>query len=231
MSDVPPTLPALDGVPDPLSDAAPPLPALTPVGARRPSRTRAQLASARAVALVVSLGWLFGQLLVLGARGDLSRVPLVYVLAFGVAPIVVGALCVLAAGSAGRLGLGARTGLLAGLALFPPLAFVLAALFASPPYAAAASGDFRDGVFCFHMAVAWTVLPLLSAGVALRGTFVGRSGWRSAALGTAAGLIAAAVITLHCPLSGSFHVGLGHGGAVIASALLGAFALSRVTRA
>jgi hypothetical protein len=231
MSDVPPTLPGLEAIPDPLSDAAPPLPALSPAHARRPSRTRAELSRARAVALVVSVGWLFGQLLVLGARGDLGRVPAAYVLAFGVAPIVVGALCLVSASSAGRLGLGARTGLLAGLALLPPLAFVFGALVVPPPYAGAAGGDFRDGVFCFHMAVAWTVLPLLSAGVALRGTFVGRSAWRSAALGTATGLTAAAVITLHCPLSSSLHVALGHGGAVVASALLGAFALSRITRA
>jgi hypothetical protein len=230
MPDGPPTLPALDGIPDPLGDAAPPLPALPPLHAR-PSRTRAELGRARAIALVVSAGWLFGQLLVLGARGDLARLPLGYLLAFGVAPVVAGVLSVLAAGSAGRLGVGARVGLLAGLSLLTPLSFVLGGMLGSPPYPEAAPGDFRDGVFCFHMAVAWTVLPLLLAGFALRGTFVGGSGWRSAALGTGAGLIAAAVITLHCPLSGSLHVGLGHGGVVVASALLGAFVLSRVTRA
>jgi hypothetical protein len=81
------------------------------------------------------------------------------------------------------------------------------------------------------MAVAWTILPLLLAGFALRTTFVGGAGWRSAVLGTGAGLLAAATITLHCPVSGSFHVGLGHGGAILASALLGALVLSRVTRA
>jgi hypothetical protein len=231
MSDVPPTLPSFDGIPDPLADGAAPLPALPPIRARRRSRTRAELRRARGIALLVSAGWLFGQLLVLGTRGDLAQVPAGYLVAFGVAPVVAGALCVLSAGSAGRLGVGARASLLAGLALLPPLAFVLGAMVGSPPYAGAGVGNFRDGAFCFHLAVAWTVLPLLLAGFALRGTFVGRSGLRSATLGTAAGLVAAAVITLHCPLSDPFHVGLGHGAAIVASALIGAFVLSRVTRA
>lgn len=231
MSDIPPTLPPFDGIPDPLPDALPRLPALPSATVRRPSRTRAELGRARTVALVVSGGWFTGQLLLLGVRGDFAELPLGYVVAFGVAPIVAGAACVLAAESAGRLGLGARVGLLAALSLLSPAAFVLGALLAPAPYAAAATGDFRDGAFCFHMALAWTVLPLLAAGLALRGTFVGRAGWRSAALGAGAGLLAAAAITLHCPLPGPVHVGLGHGGAALASALLGGFVLSRVTRA
>ncbi len=231
MSDVPPTLPAFDGIPDPLSDVAPPLPPLPPVRALRPSRTRAEVSRARALALLVSFGWLLGQLLVLGVRGDLAHVPVSYLVAFGPLPVVAGALCLLAASSAGRLGVGARTGMLAVLALLSPLAFVLGASLAPMPYPEAAVGSIKDGVVCFNIAVAWTLLPLLLAGFALRGMFVGRSAWRSAALGTGAGLFAAATCTVHCHLSGPFHVGFGHGGAIVASALVGAFVLSRVTRA
>jgi hypothetical protein len=183
------------------------------------------------VALAVSLGWLFGQLVVLGVRGDFSHVPAGYVAALGVAPVVAGALCLAAAVSAGRLGVGQRAGLLAGLALVTPLAFILGALLGPAPYPGAPAGSFVDGVACFHIAVAWTVLPLVLAGFALRGTFVAQSVWRSATVATAAGLVAAAVITLHCPVAGAVHVGLGHGGAILASALLGALVLSRVTRA
>lgn len=231
MSDVPPTLPALDGIPDPLAGRQAPLPPLPPVGARLPSRTRAEHQRARALALSVSVAWVIGQVLVLGVRGDLSRIPLGYLVALGGAPVVAGALCLVAAVSAGRLGVGARVGLLAALSLLSPAAFVLGALLGPMPYADAAVGDLRGGVVCFNIAVAWTIVPLLLAGLALRGTFVARSVWRSAALATAAGLAAAAAITLHCPTAGALHVGLGHGGAIVASALLGAFVLSRVTRA
>jgi hypothetical protein len=231
MSDVPPTLPALDGIPDPLAGEPAPLPPLPSVGALRPSRTRAQLRRAGTLTLVTSLAWLFGQLVVLGVRGDLSLVPAGYLVALAGLPVVAGAVCLLAAVSAGRLGVGARTGLLAALALLSPAAFVLGALLGPMPYEQAAVGDFRAGVVCFQITIAWTILPLLLAGFVLRGTFVGSSVWRSAALATGAGLVAAAVITLHCSTSGPLHVGLGHGGAVVASALLGAFVLSRITRA
>jgi hypothetical protein len=230
MSDVPPQLPALDGIPDPLAEAAPPLPPLPPVRALPRSRTRAELRRARLVALVVSAGWIGGQLAALGLRGDLARVPAGYLGALVVAPIVAGALCLLAGVSAGRLGVGQRAGLLAALALLTPLAFVLGALLGPTPYADAEVGSFGDGVACFHIALAWTVLPLVLAGFALRATFVGSSMWRSVAVGVAAGLVAAAALTLHCSVAGAFHVGLGHGGAILASALVGAFVLSRVTR-
>jgi hypothetical protein len=231
MPDVPPTLPPIDEIPDPLADAAPELPALPPLRALRPSRTRAELRRAIAVALVLGAAWLVGQLALMGIRGDLAHVPRGYWLAFGVAPVVAGVLCLVAALSAGRWGVGARTALLAGLSLLVPLAFVLGAALGPPPYAGAPEGDFRDGVVCFHLAVAWTLVPLVLAGFALRATFVGRAGWRSAALGSGAGLLAAAVITWHCSVSGPFHVGLGHGGAILASVLLGALVLARITRA
>jgi hypothetical protein len=231
MSDSPPTLPPFERIPDPLEGAAPDLPPLPPLRAFPRSRTRDELRRAVATALVLGTAWLGGQLALMGIRGDLAQLPRGYLLAFGVLPVIAGVLCLLSAVSAGRLGLGARTALLAGLSLFTPLAFVFGAALGPLPYAGAAEGDFRDGVVCFHLVVAWTLVPLVLAGFALRATFVGRAGFRAAALGSGAGLLAAAAITWHCSIPGSLHVGFGHGGAILASVLLGALVLARVTRA
>src|SRR5215213_9389505 len=97
MSDVPPSLPPIDEIPDPLAEAGAELPALPPLHALRPSRTRAELRRAVAVALVLGAGWLVGQLLLMGLRGDLEHVPRGYLLAFGVAPVIAGLLCLLSA--------------------------------------------------------------------------------------------------------------------------------------
>jgi hypothetical protein len=183
------------------------------------------------VAALVGGGWIAAQLAVAGLRGDFARVPVAYTLAFGVAPILAGLLCLFAAITPGRLGLGARVTLLASLSLAFPALFAVCNYAFSPPYPEAPLGLFMNGVFCFNIAIAWTLLPLIAAGFALRSTFVTRAVWRSALVGAGAGLIVAATSMLRCPLSGSLHNAFSHGGAVIASALLGAFVLSRITRA
>jgi len=147
-----------------------------------------------------------------------------------VAPVVAGLLCVAAGASPGRMGLGVRVGVLATLALVLPLVFTLSGYALSPPYPDAPLGEFKHGVFCFDIAIAWTVVPLVAAGLALRSRFVTRAPWRSALVGAGAGLIVAATSFLRCPVSGAWHVALSHGGAVVASALLGAFLLARATR-
>jgi hypothetical protein len=128
------------------------------------------------------------------------------------------------------MGLGMRVGALAGLAVVLPLGFMLSGYALSPPYAEAPGGGFKHGVFCFNIALAWTTVPLLAAGLALRGSFVTRAGWRSALVGAGAGLVVAATTFLRCPVSSAWHVALSHGGAVVVSALLGAFVLARITR-
>jgi hypothetical protein len=197
---------------------------------RRPGRTRGDIRRARTLALLVGGGWLAGQLAITGIRPDMADVPLGYTLACGVVPFLAGVICLVAALSPGRLGLGARVAALAGLAVIAPLGFTLSGYVLSPPYPAAPLGSFKHGVFCFSIAIAWTLLPLIAAGVALRGSFVSKALWRSALVGAGAGLIVATTSMLRCPLSGAWHMALSHGGAVIASALLGAFVLARVTR-
>jgi hypothetical protein len=220
--------PDLDRIPDPLS-AAPPMALAAPAPARS-GPTRAELRRARKLAVLVGGGWLAGQLAITGIRPDMAKVPLGYTLACGVAPLVAGLICLLAALSPGRLGLGPRVGVLAALALVAPLTFALSGYTLSPPYPEAPLGSFKHGVFCFNIAIAWTLLPLIAAGLSLRSSFVSRAAWRSSLIGAGAGLIVATTSMLRCPLSGAWHMALSHGGAVVASALLGAFVLARATR-
>jgi hypothetical protein len=230
VTDPEPKLPDFESIPDPYapSTALPPRPKpeLSSRGPTRRDRTRG-----RRIAFLVSAGWIGAQLAVTGVRGDFSRVPLGYTLGFAVVPVVAGLVCLAAAMTPGRLGLGARVTLLATLALALPAAFAGVSYVFSPPYAGAPAGDFKHDVLCFNVAVAWTLLPLAAAGLALRGTFVARAGVRSALVGAGAGLVVSATSMLRCPLSDSWHMALSHGGAVIAAALLGATVLARFTRA
>jgi hypothetical protein len=220
--------PDFEQIPDPIV-AEPHAPRFAPpAGAVAPTRGEARRAGQ--LALLVGSGWVAGQLAITGIRPDMARVPLGYVLTCGAMPFVAGAVCLVASLHAGRLGLGARVGLLAALALVAPILFTASSYALSPPYPEAPLGSFKNGVFCFNIAIAWTLLPLIAAGMALRSRFVSGAAWRSALVGLGAGLIVATTSMLRCPLSGAWHMALSHGGAVVASALLGAFVLARVTR-
>lgn len=224
-----PELPDLERIPDPWRHSPPPARLQAPRHGP-PARTRSEAVRGRRTALFLATGWLVAQLGVAGIRGDLRQLPLSYTLVLGLAPAIAGLLCVVAAASPGRMGLGVRVGALAGLAVVLPLGFILSGYALSPPYPTALEGGFKHGVFCFNVALGWTTMPLVAAGLALRGAFVTRAGWRSALVGAGAGLVVASTSFLRCPLSSDWHVALSHGGAVVASALLGAFVLARVTR-
>lgn len=230
MNDPDPELPDFESIPDPYADSAPVPPLPTPALSSR-GPTRRDLKRGRRIALLVGAGWISAQLAVAGLRGDMARVPLGYTIGFAVVPVVAGLVCLAAATTPGRLGLGARVSLLATLALALPVTFAVVSYFFSPPYPGAPKGEFKYGVLCFNVAIAWTLLPLVAAGFALRGTFVTRATVRSALVGAGAGLVVSATSMLRCPLSDSWHMALSHGGAVIAAALFGASVLARVTRA
>ncbi len=228
---VPPSaLPDFDLIPDPLG-AAELLPPPVPGPGIGAGPARGTLRRTRWLGLLVSAVWLAGQLGIIGIRGDMPKVPLGYTLGFAVAPALAGALCFFVALSPGRLGLGLRVGVLALLALLGPVAFAVSAYAFSPPYPGAPLGELMHGVFCFNMALAFTIVPLIVAGFALRNAFATSAVYKSALIGAGAGLLVSTTSMLRCPLSGALHMGLSHGGAVIASALLGALVLSRVTRA
>jgi hypothetical protein len=216
-------------IPDPLSGVNAEPPAGVRLPAARP--TRSDVARSRRLALAVGSAWLVAQLLITGVRPDVAAVPFGYWLALGAVPLAAGVICMVAAVSGGRLGLGQRVALLTALSLIAPAAYAVCGYVLSPPYPSAPLASFEHGVFCLNIALAWTALPLIAAGVALRRSFAGQVVLRSAAFGAGAGLIVSVTSTLRCPLSGALHVALSHGGAVVLTALLGALVLSRVTRA
>jgi hypothetical protein len=86
-------------------------------------------------------------------------------------------------------------------------------------------------MLCFDLTAVWAAGPLLGAALALRGAFAVGARWRSALLGTAIGLFAGAVMNLHCPNVAPLHMLFGHGLAVVAATLVGAFVLTYRTRA
>lgn len=229
----PPSVPDFDptafaAVPDPLAGKR----ALPPSGfvpSNRP--TRKELARRRGLALLLGVGWLLGQLAVFGVRGDVSALPVHHLVALVVGPLAGTALCLFAALSSGRAGVGARVAVLAGLALLCPLALFAASLVLSPAVSDGKVGSLADAAYCVNVMLAWAALPLLAAVFALRRSFVARSGSRSALVGLAAGLAAASIANLHCSVSDVLHVTLGHGLAVVLTAVVGAFGLERALRA
>jgi len=228
--DAPSALPELDAIPDPLSVVDAPLQAR--VGPRASAGLpRGAVRKARWVGALVSLAWLAGQLGIIGIRFDMPKVPLGYTLGFAVAPALGSLVCFVVALTPGRLGLGLRVGVLSLLALLGPVAFAVASYAFSPPYPDAPLGTFANGVFCFNIAVAFTVVPLVVAGFALKSAFAASPVYKSALIGAGAGLLVSTTSMLRCPLSGAWHMALSHGGAVIVSALIGGLLLSRVTRA
>jgi len=192
--------------------------------------TRAELEKQRRIAVVFSVAWITVQFLAFGIRGDLARLPLDYLIGLIAAPFSAGILAVVAACYRGRLGLGARPLVIVALALVCPLLFLVAGVCMPVPYSGGESGNLMFGAYCLDSTIAWALLPIVSAGIVLRGAFASGAVWRSALLGGGCGLVAAALFTLHCPVVGKLHIVVAHGGAVIFSALLGGLLLSRFTR-
>jgi hypothetical protein len=196
-----------------------------------PPPTRRELGKQRRLAIAFSVTWLTVQFLAFGIRGDLAQLPVGYLLGLIAAPFSAGIVAVVAACHGGRFGLGVRPLLVFVLALVCPLLFLVAGMFMPEPYPGGEMGNLEFGAYCLDSTVVWALLPIVSAGIVLRGAFASGAVWRSALLGGGCGLVAAALFTLHCPVVGKMHIVFAHGGAVILSALVGALLLSHFTRA
>lgn len=218
-------------IPDPnevrrLSSEAPRLAAVGASPARDTVRKR------RVAALTASATWLLTHLAVYGVRTDLHGLPVLYVAAQILLPFAVALASLFAALAYGKLGLGAKIGLISGLALLGPLAFCLVAFGAPLPTASAPGDSSALGILvCFDITVAWTAVPLLAATLTLRGAFATGARWRSALIGAAVGLFAGATMNLHCPNVAPLHMLAGHGLPVIVATLLGSFVLGYRARA
>lgn len=187
--------------------------------------TRSVVQSRRVAALVGGLSWLGVHLAVYGIRTDLKGLPFVYLAAQILLPVLLATGSLVIALGSGKLGLGAKIGLVSSLAILGPASFCVIALGAPVPYVAD-PGTLVDTVLCFDITVAWVAVPLLCAAITLRGAFAAGARWRSALVGAGIGLFAGATMNLHCPNVSPTHMLLGHGLAVVISAALGALALA-----
>jgi len=186
----------------------------------------------RLAALTASSVWLLIHLAIYGVRIDIHELPELYVVVQVALPFMLAAASLSVAMSSGKLGLGSRIGLVTRLSILGPLAFCLIAIGAPSPYVPApGAASLLGSLVCFDITVAWTAVPLACAALALSGAFASGARWRSALLGAAVGLFAAATMNLHCSNVAPLHVVLGHGLPVIVATVLGAIALGHRTRA
>lgn len=200
--------------------------ARTPLG-YSPTRPRAR--ALRAVALVAALLYDAAWLLFHERRPDLDSTSR-WGLALGIAiPLSAAGLALVAAARSGPRGLGAPAVRIAALAMGGPALFAVATLLAAPP-------DAHDGHFWRHAAGCMAVTAILALGPmalglwAFRRSFAAAATWRTAAIGVAAGALAAAAMSLACPITTGPHVIVGHGLIMIVAALAGALLAPALAR-
>jgi hypothetical protein len=223
-------LPSLDEIPDPIAPGGVRQPRLPPQ--RAPSPDRTTLARRRLAAVSISTAWLAAHLAIYGIRQDFSRLPLGYVLAQVLLPVVVGLSCLIISLAPGRLGLGLGVGLASTAALLGPLSFLAAAVLVPAPYTASGSAAVWLGSFvCLGITLSWALVPLIAAAWTLRRAFPAGAAWRSALVGAAIGTFSGAAINLHCRSIHPGHMALGHSVPVALLALCGGVLLVRWLKA
>ncbi len=183
------------------------------------------------LALGLSLLWVAAHLTIYGLRGDLQRLPALYLSLQVGLPALLGALSLWAALAPGRLGLGLKVSALSALALLGPLTFWLLAAALPAPYPDSPPPSFwLSALLCMDITLAWAAAPLLLAALALRRAFPSAALWRSALVGAAVGLLCGAAINLHCARGTSSHLLVGHGLPIALATLLGGLVVSRWAR-
>ncbi len=208
-------------VPPPSPALAEAMRGLKPVATRRPLRSFA-IAAAR------SLAWAAASLMVFPIRRDWPFLPRAWWFA---------AALVWLAGFVGTLGAAlvprrgsvvpdlARAGRFAAAAALGLIVFGLAATQNAPGHTLIPTGAASSARWAAHCLATSLVLAappfLLGAWLLRRVVLIGA--WRAgAAVGAAAGALGGLTLHLVCPVGGGVHVGLGHGGGVLAFALIGA---------
>ena len=224
--------------PDPLDELAavpPPAPrplsheleaelgSLRPVATRRPVR---QLVMLCAVSLIYGAG----VLAVVTTRRDAGELPMGWMIGAGLGWLFGFVLpCHFAlvprAGSVMP-----RWRLAAIAAVITSIAFVLLGLSIHPhgPSSVQYGAEhFVRGHTCLEIGLATALVPIVLGTIFLRGALPVGSRWIAAALGAGGGSLGGLVLHLHCHVTDPLHVGLVHGGVVVASALLAAAMVSR----
>ena len=215
---------------DPFADdaSAPirPMDRRAPVGH---SPTRPRMRALRWVALAAALSFDAAWLVFHERRPDLASAAPAG-LALGIAiPLGVAVIALAAAVRSGPRGLGVPAGRIAALALGAPVLFAVATLVAAP-------ADGGHPLFWRHAVGCMTVTAFLALGPmalglwAFRHAFAAAAGWRTAAIGLAAGALSAATMSLACPITAAAHVIVGHGLVMVVGALAGALLAPALAR-
>lgn len=212
---------------------APPLPAaledelarLAPVATRRPLR---QLAVLVAVSLIYGAGLLSA----LGMREDLGELPVPWLVAAGLGWLVgflVPSYLALVPRSGAVLPRWRPAALAVVVAAVGFVTLGLAIHPAGPSSAVHGWDRFAEGHACLELGVATAIVPVVIGALVLRRALPVGARWIAAALGAGGGGLGGLVLHLHCNVVDGLHVGLIHGGVVIASALLSAALVPRAT--
>jgi hypothetical protein len=221
----------LGEIPDPYAPPAADVAARAPdVASLPPSRTRANVRSARAAAILSALLFNGAWIAFIERRRDLgSLAPQTLAVGLGI-PMIAAVVALVAVVRPGARGLGGRVAELAALVCVPPLLFAIGTLATASP--AAAAGPFvGPALRCIGAAAVLAVAPFVVALLAMRRSFVSSAAWRTAALGVACGGLAAATMSVACPNGEPMHVLVAHGATMLFVGLAGAFAGARLTRA
>lgn len=198
---------------------------IQPVTPRRPMRQLALL-------LAMSLAYGAGVLAVVATRLDMGELSTAWIGGAALAWLlgfVVPVYLALVPRPGSMLG---RWQLAAAAAVITSIAFVMLGLTLHPSGPSSlhyGSAQFGRGHPCFEIGLATALVPVVVGALCLRGALPVGSRWIAAALGAGAGSLGGLVLHLHCRVTDPLHQGLIHGGVVVASALLAAALVPRVT--
>ena len=222
----------LGNIGDPFADEAEaparPMSAATLPRAARRSPTRARVHALRLFALVAAVSFDALWVVVHETRPDLGSAPASEIVLGLALPLAAAALALVAAVRTGprSLGLSART--VAILVAAAPAVFAVATLVAAP--AASDPLFWAHAAKCMKATLGFTLLPLGLGLWAFRRAFAATATWRTAGIGLASGALAAAAMSVACPLTYASHVLLGHGLVMLVAALAGAIIAPAVAR-
>jgi hypothetical protein len=217
-------------IPDPFADAATaPLLRVDPKPSVR-SPTRSHVRMLRSIAAGAAILYDAAWPAIVERRKDLGSVS-PSALALGLAiPLVAGALAMSTVGRPGDRGLGEPKARLLTLVIASPVVFAVATLLTAPD---AVEGDrfWRQAFGCALVTALLAAGPLTFGVLAFRRAFAAASFWRTAAVGVASGALAAATMSIACPIGSAGHVLLGHGSMMVFAGVVGAVWGHRVCRA
>lgn len=194
---------------------------LAPVPTRRPWRDAGIVAGVAALAVAAMVG-------ALRVRRDLDAHTTTWLVAYGaawVAAFAVGTWLALVPRRGAVVPRWRAAGVLGAVVA---IGFVVAGLvFArttarSVVYEPTAAHHLRYAAGCVALGVATAILPFVAGALLLRGAVPVGSRAAGAGLGAACGAAGGFMLHLHCPITHAYHLGFGHGGAVVVGALLGA---------